>query len=248
MSVETASNISQLDASLPAAGDPKAEGDDHIRLIKSTVKVTFPNVAGAVNPTHGELNYLVGVTSAIQSQIDSKAPTASPTFTGTVTIPLGASIAGYAPLASPAFTGTPTAPTATAGTSTTQLATTAFVAATAFAPVLPGQTGNAGRLITTDGANASWVGIYGTENTISTSQTAVKFNSYVLTASLTLTLPASPSDGDWVAVVDRSGTGTCVIGRNGSNIMGMAEDMTLNSQNTAFILFFVDATRGWVLR
>ena len=33
-----------------------------------------------------------------------------------------------APLASPAFTGVPTAPTATAGTSTTQLATTAFVA------------------------------------------------------------------------------------------------------------------------
>ena len=33
-----------------------------------------------------------------------------------------------APLASPAFTGTPTAPTASAGTSTTQLATTEFVA------------------------------------------------------------------------------------------------------------------------
>jgi hypothetical protein len=55
------------------------------------------------------------------------APLASPTFTGTVTIPAGASIAGYAPLASPSFTGTPAAPTATAGTNTTQVATTAFV-------------------------------------------------------------------------------------------------------------------------
>jgi hypothetical protein len=36
-----------------------------------------------------------------------------------------------APLASPTFTGTPTAPTATAGTNTTQLATTAFVLANA---------------------------------------------------------------------------------------------------------------------
>lgn len=62
------------------------------------------------------------------------APLASPTFTGTVTIPAGASIAGFAPLASPTFTGTPAAPTATAGTSTTQLATTAFVA-TSFAPL-----------------------------------------------------------------------------------------------------------------
>ena len=32
-----------------------------------------------------------------------------------------------APLASPAFTGTPTAPTASSGTNTTQIATTAFV-------------------------------------------------------------------------------------------------------------------------
>lgn len=34
-----------------------------------------------------ELSYLTGVTSAIQTQINTKAPTASPTFTGTVTIP-----------------------------------------------------------------------------------------------------------------------------------------------------------------
>lgn len=38
-------------------------------------------------------------------------------------------VASKAPVASPTFTGTPTAPTAPAGTSTTQLATTAFVAA-----------------------------------------------------------------------------------------------------------------------
>ena len=34
-----------------------------------------------------EFQYLNGVTSAIQTQIDTKAPTASPTFTGTVVIP-----------------------------------------------------------------------------------------------------------------------------------------------------------------
>jgi hypothetical protein len=39
------------------------------------------------------------------------APLASPTFTGTVTIPTGALISGFAPLASPTFTGTATAPT-----------------------------------------------------------------------------------------------------------------------------------------
>ena len=41
-----------------------------------------------------------------------------------------------APLASPTFTGVPAAPTATAGTNTTQVATTAFVN-TAIAAVQP---------------------------------------------------------------------------------------------------------------
>ena len=36
-----------------------------------------------------EIGYLDGVTSAIQTQIDAKAPLASPTFTGTVTLPSG---------------------------------------------------------------------------------------------------------------------------------------------------------------
>ena len=58
----------------------------------------------------------------------------SPTFTGTVTIPSGASISGFAPLASPTFTGTPSLPTGTTavtqavGNNTTAVATTAFVA------------------------------------------------------------------------------------------------------------------------
>jgi hypothetical protein len=58
--------------------------------------------------------------------------------------------------ADPAFTGVPTAPTAVAGSSTTQLATTAFVTSTAFTTALPGQTGNAGKFVTTDGSSASW--------------------------------------------------------------------------------------------
>jgi hypothetical protein len=41
--------------------------------------------ATAITATGTELNYVDGVTSAIQTQIDTKAPLASPTFTGTVT-------------------------------------------------------------------------------------------------------------------------------------------------------------------
>lgn len=69
---------------------------------------------------------------------------------------LANTFAGYAPLISPSFTDTPLTPTAPAGTATTQIASTAFVMTQAFAAALPGQTGNAGKFVTTDGLNASW--------------------------------------------------------------------------------------------
>ena len=63
----------------------------------------------------------------------SRAPLASPTFTGTVTIPAGASISGFAPLASPSLTGTPLSTTAAVDTNTTQIATTAYVVGQGYA-------------------------------------------------------------------------------------------------------------------
>lgn len=48
-------------------------------------------VVSATSVTSTELGYVSGVTSAIQTQIDAKAPAASPTFSGTITTPLTAS-------------------------------------------------------------------------------------------------------------------------------------------------------------
>jgi hypothetical protein len=84
-------------------------------LLSSTASSTYQTISGMSS-------YLTTAAAAT-----TYAPLASPTFTGTVTIPSGASISGYALLSSPTFTGTPAAPTATAGTNTTQIATTAFV-------------------------------------------------------------------------------------------------------------------------
>lgn len=133
MALETATYISDLVATNPTASDPKSQGDDHIRLLKSTVKATFPNINAAVTATDEELNFVDGVTSNIQTQLDLKAP-----------------------LASPALTGTPTAPTASTGTSGTQIATLDFVIATSTAASLPGQTGKGGQIMTTDGTDADW--------------------------------------------------------------------------------------------
>jgi hypothetical protein len=44
-------------------------------------------LATASSVTSTELGYVGGVTSAIQTQLNAKAPSASPTFTGTVTVP-----------------------------------------------------------------------------------------------------------------------------------------------------------------
>ena len=99
-----------------------------------------PNIAGTTNDAlifslgGGEvfrvksngLEFGTSAASVTRTNLGA-APIASPTFTGTVTIPAGASISGFAPLASPAFSGTPTTTTAAGDTNTTQIATTAFV-------------------------------------------------------------------------------------------------------------------------
>ena len=63
MGLETGTYIDSLNSSNPTAGDAVSEGDDHLRLIKSTVKATFPNLSGAVTSTQAELNILDGVTA-----------------------------------------------------------------------------------------------------------------------------------------------------------------------------------------
>jgi len=105
MALETASFIDGLNSSNPVATDGLAQADDHIRLIKSAVKATLPNVTGAITASHSELStlagytgntadlnlmsgqaaasvtsanvgHLSGVTSNIQTQLDGKVTTA----------------------------------------------------------------------------------------------------------------------------------------------------------------------------
>jgi len=53
--------------------------------VNGTVNATAFSIGGtAITATAAELNYVDGVTSAIQTQIDAKSPLASPTFTGTL--------------------------------------------------------------------------------------------------------------------------------------------------------------------
>lgn len=73
-------------------------------------------------------------------------------------------------------------------------------------------------------------------------------NVYVLTAgSITITLPATPTAGDIVGFSNMSGATNIVVARNGSNIMALAQDLTIDQDGAGFLLVYADATRGWVL-
>lgn len=125
---------------------------DGTTAIKPNLSEGLWKVGGtAILPTAAELNFVDGVTSAIQTQLNAKAALASPALTGTPTAPTATAADSTtqlattafvttadnlkANLASPTFTGTPLAPTASVATNTTQIATTAFVNAEISADV-----------------------------------------------------------------------------------------------------------------
>lgn len=261
MPLETGTYVANLVATNPASTDPKSQGDDHLRLIKSVLLNTFAGFPGMVVVTGTEAQ---GTTASDYTVTVSPSPAgytasmlavfkATHTNTGEATVQIGAlgtkpllavdgsalkagdiesgglvavfydgtsfylisgndranrngdSYSGThdftnathrvstkpqsdnstnaastayvdaavlaeaqarqqdtsqkAPISSPSFTGTPSAPTATPGTNTSQIATTAFVVQQAFQAALPGQTGNSGKFLTTNGLSASWVNV-----------------------------------------------------------------------------------------
>lgn len=56
MALETATYIDQLVISNPGATDTVAQADDHLRLLKTVLKNTFPNLNGPVTGTPASLN------------------------------------------------------------------------------------------------------------------------------------------------------------------------------------------------
>ena len=82
---------------------------------------------------------------------------------------------------------------------------------------------------------------------ISSSATAVSNSVYVLTANLTLTLPANPGIGDSIKISNRSGVATCVLGANNKKIMGAAANLTLDTASASFELIYSGTDQGWVI-
>ena len=198
--------IDDLVSTNPAAGDNVSEGDDHIRGIKNVLKTTFPNIDGAVTPTDTEINYVGGVTSAIQTQIDSK--TTNATHSGEVTGATALTIADN--VVDEANLKVSNAPTngyfLSAQSGDTGGMTWAEVDA------LPSQTSNSGKYLTTNGSAASWAvldtdantttkGLYEHAHTIASNYSITSGNNALTAGPITINTGVSvtvPTGSTWI--------------------------------------------------
>jgi hypothetical protein len=86
----------------------------------------------------------------------------------------------------------------------------------------------------------------------STFNTAVSGQGYFIdttSAAHTITLPASASIGDFIAIKDYAGTfatNNLTIARNGHNIQGAANDSLISTNRASLVLVYVDSTKGWL--
>ena len=67
---------------------------------------------------------------------------------------------------------------------------------------------------------------------------------------VTVTLPASPSMGDEIRIIDATGnasTNNITVARNGNNIQGVADNLTIDTDRAAFGLVYYNSTQGWLL-
>lgn len=137
-----------------------------------------------------------------------------------------------------------TSTTATNATTASNAATTASAAALAAQsaaglPPMPG----AGRLIKTEGASNKLTGS-------TTLQSGRAYDCDTSAGAFSVTLPASPSIGDYVWIRDYAGTfagNNLTVLRNGSPAEGLTEDLILDINGLSVCINYIDATKGWVM-
>jgi len=182
------------------------------------------------------------VSTATQTALNLKADLASPTFTGTVTLPAGTSGANLVNIPNAALDNS----------SITINGSSVSLGGSTTIDALPSQTSNSGKYLTTDGTTASWV----TVPTGATAQSVSSnislqhnYNYFVNTsAARTLTLSATPSLGDTIAIIDATGsaaTNNIVVSSNGGKINGTVQDLEIDVNNAAAVLVYTGSTYGW---
>ena len=103
-----------------------------------------------------------------------------------------------------------------------------------------------GRNVSTDGTKLDNVA---TPVITGTNTTATNASNHVVSAGgITITLPASPSAGNYVIIKDGTGaaaTTTFTVARNGSNIASSGTDLVFDKNFAQIVMTYVNSTIGW---
>jgi hypothetical protein len=121
---------------------------------------------------------------------------------------------------------------------------------------LPSADGTSGQALITNGSGVlsfttistgtSWQSVQTTGFTASAGR---GYPCNTTSSAFTVTLPASPSVGDYVQIVDYAGTfatNNITLGRNSNKIDGGTNNKLLTTNREAVTVTYVDSTQGWV--
>ena len=90
-----------------------------------------------------------------------------------------------------------------------------------------------------------------TYTTVNGDQVLIDTSGGGIGTAITINLPSSPAIGNEVTFIDSGNnvnSNNLTIARNGSNILGAASNLVVNTNGAAFTLVYVNAARGWAYK
>ncbi len=208
---------------LAASNTTVAASTAYVTSAISTAVSSLINGSTAALDTLKELADALGndasFATTVTTNLALKAPLASPTFTGTVTIPAGASISGYALLNSPSFT-TPTLGVAEATTINKLTITPPSVGATLT--IANGKTFRVNNTIELTGTDSTTITLPTTTGTVALNNQSFYIGTTQVAinrASGSLTLNGVSIDGN-AATATSAGKSTNLTGGNSTTLLG----------------------------